>query len=183
MPARDGSSFQAVQVAARLGLLGRGGEGVGIHRGRQGPRTYACLRPPGATARRAGVRGLVCGHPAHLSRPTTVSPRVKLAKFPPKFPNALQNSGSGSEALRHVGSSRRLRGDSGGLRSQASWDYRGPGSQPDRNPSRGGRQATHSEISEAANSGKRERTRKRERERRKKIFSAQFKSHGKGLQL
>lgn len=78
--------------------------------------------------------------PPHLSRPTTVSPRVKLSKFPPKFPNALQNSGSGSEALRHVGSSRRLRGDSGGQRSRASWDCRGPGSQPDRNPSGGGRQ-------------------------------------------
>jgi hypothetical protein len=38
-------------------------------------------------------------------------------------------------------------------------------------------------IAEKENAKEREGEGERERERRKKIFSAQFKSHGKGLQL
>ena len=63
----------------------------------------------------------------------------------------------------------------------ASRDAGGLDSLSDTTPSRCGHQATHSGVHAAANSGERENA--EERERKKKIFSAQFKSHGKGLQL
>ena len=165
--------------------IGGGAGQAGHARGRGGePGEVGRPRVPPGTARPAPwCPGLTRGPPrasrpaaAAASRAASPPPRAKLAKFLPKFPRRFSGP-------RHWP---RGPGDRWGAaaRSGAALQAAGPrllgspgsGFRPDANPSRCGRQATHSGVHTAANSGEREcgRGRERERERRKKYSQLNF---------